>query len=530
MFTAANKLTGTDYSRYMVINTLNVETICKAKDIFDKYVAKGVILSGSFENNTWILTDEKSSVRIRFSFSDIEYNKHAENWIECTSKCYREAIKAYILFHLGSLSLASLRELAYHLCQVAYSDFPSEDGFGDESAHILEVLQIIPGVSEERNAAIECLEECSALHRKAPRGNQRKILAFKAYFQFHDALNEYWKSAGIEDRRFYFPLYLWWKFTAILPLRVTEFLLIPRDCIQKAKNGYFVTVRRTRLKGGNTLMSYRIDSDYEKKIYPISDEIAEEILWYKTVTKKTPNESIDSLFCYEEYQKRHKLSIGDFFCYEHLAQTKKDFYTYALKGKNIPVVQLGDTRHIAMMNLIISGGSPTMCMALAGHANISISSHYYTNMASLIECATYELYRKNKKGTSAIFTGNNQYSLESFEKMIKIPEGWCSSKNMRTQNVDDCLLAVNSIGEFGDCKSCCYFHSDRHARRFDFYDQKQWQQKITADSWFLMHMIDAVRQGIGYKENIHQAILRLQHSCNQYKQFLLYQYEEKENG
>ena len=79
------------------------------------------------------------------------------------------------------------------------------------------------------------------------------------------------------------------------------------------------------------------------------------------------------------------MSTGEIYSYDCLKTTKDDFYKNVLAGKEIPVVNLGDTRHIAMMNLIISGGSPRMCMELAGHANIGISSHYYTNMAELVE-------------------------------------------------------------------------------------------------------------------------------------------------
>jgi len=437
----------------------------------------------------------------------------------CTSQCYREAVKSCVLFHMGAWALPSLRELAFHLCEVARRDFPGEEGFGDASAQVSELLQLIPGTSETRSAAIECLEDCAALYRIRS-GGQRKLLDFASYFRFHDALDEYWSGAGQEDRLFYFPLYLWWRLTAVLPLRVTEFLLIPSDCISKDEQGYQVTVRRTRLKGGNTLVAYRIDSDYEKKTYPVSADLAKEILWYKETTAEMGRPLIDSLFCYEPYRKRHRLSTVEIYGYECLKNTKKDFYRHALAGMEIPDVHLGDTRHIAMMNLIISGSSPRMCMELAGHTNIGISSHYYTNMAELVECSTYELYRKARKGTSAVIYGEKGYSLTPLSQLTKISGGWCGSPKRRMEKVDDCILAVNSLGEIGDCKCCRYFQRNKQGRHLEFYDPERGRQKVRADSWFLMHMVEAVRQGIGCQENIRQAILRLQHSCNHYRECL----------
>ena len=161
-----------------------------------------------------------------------------------------------------------------------------------------------------------------------------------------------------------------------------------------------------------------------------------------------------------------------------------------------------------------------MCMELAGHANVGISSHYYSNMAELVECSTYALYRKNRKGGSVRVNGSTIYSLEPFSDLVRIPEGWCSSPKRRMDEVNDCITAVNSLGEIGDCRSCQYFRRDRQAMHLDFYDTDQGRQKVTADSWFLMHMVEAVRQGVGCQENIRQAMLRLQHSCSHYRNCL----------
>ena len=38
---------------------------------------------------------------------------------------------------------------------------------------------------------------------------------------FNDILNDYWvKSLSDEERLFYYPLYLWWQITAVVPLSV----------------------------------------------------------------------------------------------------------------------------------------------------------------------------------------------------------------------------------------------------------------------------------------------------------------------
>lgn len=530
MITSANRQAGTDYSRYQTVNEIDAETIKKARDIFDDFSRQGVIINGAcFEDNVWPVTNEIKKTKINFKFSDIEYEKHARRWIGCTSECFRNAAKCYVLFQMGSRILSRLRLMARTLCSVAGLDTPEEGEFGWKALYLAELLHLIPGFSEIRNAAIEYLEDSIELY-PVHHGKQRKLLDFRSYFQFHDALEEYWKRAEEEDRAYYFPLYLWWKLTAILPLRVTEFLIIPRNCLQKADEGYLITVRRTKLKGGNTLIGYRVESDYEKKVYPVSEDIAEEILRYKEAMKDMKPSDIDSLFCCEPYRKRHLLSRYTIYSYECLKNTKNEFYRDILDGKGIPNVQLGDTRHIAMMNLIISGGSPRMCMELAGHVNVGISSHYYSNMASLVSCATLEMYRKSKNGTAAVINGSSVYSLTPVEELTQIPGGWCSSPKRRLKQVDDCVTAVNTLGEIGDCRCCRHFRRERQGRHLDFYDTEQAREKVEADSVFLRDMVDAVRQGIGCQENITAAMLRLAHSSQHYRECLWNQFRENDNG
>lgn len=528
MMTAVNKVAGLDYSRYMVINTLDEETLGKAKDIFRYYCENGIIIEGKFEDNKWKMTDEKSKVGIRFDYSDSDYEAHAQNWIECSTDCYRETIKAYVVFLMGSRTLTALRELASKFREVAVSDYPDGQGFKEDSYHVAEMLRLIPGESMVRESAIEFLDEC---YRNAIKtsGSQRKLLDFPAYFKFHDALSEFWKEADDRKKLYYFPFYLWWNLTAILPLRVTEFLMLPGDCIKQSGEQYVITVRRTRLKGGNKQMAYRLDEDFGKKSYPVSEPLAREILWYEKKTGMEEKPSVDVLFCLGPYKRQRKNAVQEIFNYDCLVHLKEDLYREELP-KGTPGVGFGDTRHIAMMNLIISGGSPRMCMELAGHVNIGISSHYYSNMTTLIECATYELYRKNRKGSAARVTGDRFYSLQSTDDMVRLKDGWCSSSKRKSLQVDDCILAVSSLGEIGDCKSCRYFRRDLQGAQIDFFDSSYSKNKVRSDSWFLMQMFEAVRQGIGCQEDIKQAILRLQASCSHYRECLWKEYGVKEHA
>jgi len=529
---AANQVSGLGYSRYLSINSIDDDSLRRAENIFSYYREHGVIQTGMFGDDEWELCDERIRVHLCFGLSDELYYKNAESWTGCTSDCYRDAAKAYVLFQMGTLSLYSLRNVTNTLRQLGESGFDQAVTIRHNAGHAVKFLQLIPGYSTERDAVIELLEENSAMSGKK-RGRSRELANFKSYFRFHDELDKFWASAAESAKLFYFPVFLWWNLTAILPLRPTEFLMMPQDCLACSGNEYFITVRRTRLKGGNSRITYSIDGDFEKKSYPVSWKLAKEIKWYQDLTDGMQPSPIGALFrreassCYERWDKRASVALP--YGYMNLNFALKVFYREVLSERNdICIIHLGDTRHIAMMNLIISGGSPTVCMELAGHEDIDVSSNYYANMANLVECATYEMYRKGKKGSQVLLQGKKEYQFVQPDRLTRVKDGWCRSSIRKELGVADCISAVNSLGEIGDCKCCRYFMADRQGVHLDFYDTVKGKESVDADSWFLMHMIEAVRQGIGLQEDIKSAMLRLQQSCRHYRECLIRSYGKDE--
>ena len=51
MITAANRLAGTDYSRYLAVDEIDAETIKAAREIFDRHRDNGVITGGRCEDD-----------------------------------------------------------------------------------------------------------------------------------------------------------------------------------------------------------------------------------------------------------------------------------------------------------------------------------------------------------------------------------------------------------------------------------------------------------------------------------------------
>lgn len=519
-----------NYSRYLIVRALDDNNLKHAKEIFLFYTRRDVLTNRSFEDDIWEINNEKSHRTLCFDFSDEGYRRKAEAWIGCSPEIYRECAKTYVALRLGTLEMDSLHGIASAFCRMAESSAEEADTVHQQCGYAAEFLEMLPGAGAARDTVIERLQEMYH-EQNAKKSRQRLLLDFNSYFRFHDEINSFWDRAEEGEKLYYFPVFFWWNLTAVLPLRVTEFLMTPADCL-KRKNGVpYIVVRRTRLKGGFSPVTYKIDGDYEKYSYPVSEKIAAAVEWYLERTADMEPSPIDSVFC-RQAGSRHRgdqyhICEGP-FCYRDLNNALKMFYREVLTDRKIGRINLGDTRHIAMMNLIISGGSPSMCMELAGHEDVNISSHYYANMSNLVECATYELFRRKEKGDAVYLKGAPAYPLDQVGTCVKIKGGWCSSEKVKKRDAGDCTKAMSDAGEIGDCASCRYFRPEMPGMVPDFYNSKKGKQKVDADSWFLMQMIESVRKGIGCEDDIARAILRLQHSCGHYRTCILKGMESEE--
>lgn len=522
------------YDKYLQIYSFDNELLSKAMTLFQEYKEQGVILNAEFEDNIWILTDELTNVSLRFDIDEDKYYSNANMWTACDLKCYMEAVKVYATFMLGAHGLGSIREIVNCAVILGHSSFEDATQFISGHYHLAEMIKMLPGYSSQRDAVVECLEENQLYWG---RGRKRRVLKeFTAYFRFNEMLEHYWITASEQKKLFYFPIMLWWKITSILPLRPTEFVLTPRDCLRRKEGKYLLTIRRTKLKGAQKKRAYKIDEDYQRYEYIIPDEIAEIIIWYIDKTNDMQESPWGCLFrkaANRSYIERHGLYYQNgAYTYAVLSSTLGTLYDEAGIGEN-DRLHLGDSRHIAMMNLIISGGSPTICMELAGHSNIDISSHYYSNMSTLVECATYELYRKTKNKRGVLLHGSNRRELNKkllHENCVEVENGWCSSDAWKVQDISDCIQVVNSEGHIADCVSCKYYIPQNPGLHLDFYDVNEGKKALDADIWFLIQMIKNVRRGIGIQDDISTSILKLQKSAYHYRDCIVHGWEMDIDG
>ena len=486
------------YVRYLEVRKLNAEEIARAERTFAEYQNRGVISEGAFQDDVWSLTDEVRTRRLHFHIEPEEYRKGAGSWAGCSRKEFTLCLKAYAAFGLGKRVLAQIYETVRELKLLAGMDL--ESAFCVKNPRLaLDFLSLLPGESAGRDMVMEHLEERPLVSAWKAR-SQRRLDDFRNYLQFDRKLREYWANADKESRRRYFPVYLWWNLTAVLPLRPTEFLLTPADALAKVNGKYVLSVRRTLMKKkGKRKVSYRIESDYEINRYEIPDALGAEIERYQPL-----NGESDTLFPSNQ-RNRKRLSY---------VQLKALLYQFLAEElhEDCVSIRLGDTRHLAMINLMLSGGSPTVCKALAGHEDIAVSAHYYSNLSSIIESSVYERFRGDSQ--EAALEGRMYFPLSLPGERVRIQDGWCDYPAVMNGDVRECLKNCAHSGDVGDCVNCVHFYPERKGLRLKITDERK--RAVDESAAFLMQMIEQVRQGKQMKESIASAMARLQDNSRRY--------------
>lgn len=468
------------------------------------------------------------AVTINFQLNEPVFIQTTHRELGCSLKEFQQAMRVVICCRFG-YALRTLQRDAALLRKFACGELTDNIQY-DDAQILLDLLMLLPGYNTNRSQKIRDLEALSPDYGTKQK-QQRTLASCKTYILFDHYLTQWWEHATSEDRIRFFPVYFWWKVTAILPLRPTECVLTPRDCIRKDRNRYYLTVRRTQLKGTKQAETYYLDQDYRKAEYPVPEELGTIIEQYILKTQAVYESSIDTLFCKATQFSSLGIKINQngYYSYSNLRQCLNHFYDDVLVGQfgltisdtydpqssqhTIGHVNLGDTRHIAMVSLMVSGGSPSACCALADHEGIDISSNYYTNIESFLDVVSRERYRIYKAENEQSSDNPTTEKLLSIDKSLPINGGYCQSNLAKHGDFSHCACAVTTEGGFGDCYVCLHFVP--LGTTLPAYESSV-SKEMHATYILLKQAVETIRQVNGCSESLSDYLDRFQARALQY--------------
>lgn len=539
------------------ITDLDNLAIENAKTCFVVFQNDGVIKKKCrFEDDVWFTTNEYANIGLHFKFNRFSYSQY-QNIFHLDFDEFILYVKAYLTLFFGKNALDTLQTLLLDLRHIIGYDLEgvqtADPGLTIHfPAYCADFFAMLPGADD--NDELETLMHAMEVYRErwlssnSCEKNQRVLADFDTYFRFDDIMKDFWRSPLSNDERlFYYPLYLWWEITGVLPLRPREFLLTERKCLAKDIDGnYSLHLRRNQLKGSGRSISYKISDDYIVETYNIPQTLGREIERYLTLTEEHGNTDLNTLFVTDpHYMKwgQHKRSDSRYLTYVNMNTILRYFYRDIIAGKHklhvlqetknqhladneIGRIHLGDTRHIALINIMQEGGTPVTAMLLAGHDNMITASHYYSNVENLIESKTYRMHRK-------MISGDNQYHLDILSQQSRNGHGKplrdggeCVSPAYQSGKIDDCLDSTGANGEIGYCPTC------KHYRNAGGYDASEdiYKRNLYNDCVLLTQAVEIIRKGQGSTEDLGEALLRFRSSSLSYQEYLLSKRTRGENA
>lgn len=318
------------------------------------------------------------------------------------------------------------------------------------------------------------------------------------YLAIANEIDDMYKN-GLSDNDFkrWFPIFFWTKITFIIPLRATEMLVTPFDCIRYESDGRIkIALRRTMLKGGKRVVRYEVDRDYKEFTYEIPKTWVIEIIeQYQKITSDHPRKY---LFDHTAYMINNMVSLqsfnmllADFIATHLIGNPKYDYARYATGIKEFEFVTAGDSRPIAMANLFFQGISADICRQLADHSQISTSFGYYTNVSNTIHCASImEIQKRINQERSEVGVAEISHTIRTVQKPRAIDTPQCLSffQPQVTGDIADCIKE----GHLHECLGCRYYAPSESELKEELEKRKR---KLDDISKQMVEHIAGIRSG-----------------------------------
>lgn len=549
MLTLDNYRNG-NLTRRFVVRDLNEERVLKyAKNKYRDAVRAGYLKS-RYESDVWILHAQgRGNTAVRFSH---EAQKVKEKLPPGQYEAFIMHLKTLVLLRLGTCRQQALGAMVHYILEeMALSGFkpgispPRALVHGTTLNYLIEMIKVTDWAEE--GYLDECYTVQVALYKlecddRKTRKHPCILNEFASYFRFDHIIRKAWKEDMDEiQRRFYFPLVFFWMLTTILPLRVMEYCVLPYDCIETREGKYYISVRRSRLKGSTSrdirIHYYRIDKDYYLDEYEIPKWMYDMVEAWRQETKDFYHaydllfslEYTASLGCLKMFVRSEESVFDTGRLNQMLKMFYKDFVlkrygmtlvtaddlmerykdpedgSYKMYRDEIMMLQLKHTRHLAMINLIRWGCNPMIIKNFAGHTSAEMDENYYSNTSRFVRCATKILWErtadvKNPFIEQEIASESSNMSIffHESDKRVRVDGGFCYSADFMEGNYEWCYKCN------GDCDKCRYFEADNPEAI-----TPELEQRINADVKGVMAMLksDKVEAMI---EDAHQKILKLE--------------------
>lgn len=486
-------------------------------------------ISANFEEDIWLFKELYSRNIVAFKFNEIDNVKTLKNMhdikkLKIVIKCWiaaelnlnsinivqQKLSNVKIAMHMSN-SFSSLEEMYKKL-----SSFQMAGKWGTKhwrietvsdavvERFIIDLIGFIKFYNlSELNLSIDRLRNIQK--QLSVSSNMRKLPSFKDILSIKYFLDKWYKEAkskGELEILKYYPLIIWWDLTSIIPMRVVEFLHIKRESVYMKNQKYYIMFPRMK---HNRIGENRTKTNYDQ--LPISLELYKMINEYIKMSDQYGQSNY--LISFQAFRSSFNLSITqenkdnmfnrsdlhyvlsrffkDILHYKYMINiqnvnntyryiysmkvSEKSLLTENSNGSVDTLINPGDLRHLAIINMMMQGYDKVEIQRLAGHFTEEMQFNYYSHAESWLEVEILKMEReysnylsieRSSVDTSCQYHPKTQLFIEKqrkrnyinktklneSEEFIKLELGMCTDETMP--------CPAFNWGNRG-CYFCCYW-------------------------------------------------------------------------
>jgi hypothetical protein len=463
-------------------NEFNIDdSVVEAKEILKNEMEKYSLSYCIFEENLWVVEDRIDNTRLILDFNDlldsVMFNKDIVD-----HETFLKVCKCWVTTFFTDSSSAHLRQIFKGLkdffCftnglnenEIEHIQWEWRDlGEKGKMAMCISALNFLDycSVDDLKERFVRTLLKLKsdttweAIVRKLPPSSEVLMFSY---------ITEDYFSKPLSEREYvlYFPIWLWWNITNIIPLRPSEFCKINRNCLSYNENTYYITLPRIKQKKSVRKRIQIVDKiSIPKELYM---KIEDYINRTNKYGESTTLISHPSMAVVENRRKKLKPKV---YSASSLRSLLRKFYkdilmkkynvvfnnsdkTEQIKGGQIRMTKRlnpGDTRHFAFLNLKRQGYHPVEIARLGGHTTLEAQYHYHQHEEYWVDTEILQLFKKfnlnenRQKKVGLSHVSNTQIDQEFKDKYvlrppattIKIPllDGYCTHPQQPCK-VEDC--------------------------------------------------------------------------------------------
>ncbi|WP_242315116.1 tyrosine-type recombinase/integrase [Bacillus cereus group sp. BfR-BA-01355] len=456
-----------------------------SKEILEKEQMLNFLSECKFEDNVWILTKELEQQRAAVDFNSLAIHSRISERLLSIIKCWvARLIEKYkastVREHFLALKRIIMISNVFELDKINdVKDDLAEKNVLRRLYNCIAVLNFIDYYSaiDRDGKYIEMFLEIKK-GLKVPQ-TIRRLPPSHDVLKFSLILEDY--IVKLEDKNayyMYFPLYIWWTLSNLIPMRPSEFCNIERDCLFIDDGETYIRLPRTKLKQ-NIRGIQIIDNIYipEELYHMISEYIketqefgvSETLISYLSIPIKSEKLKLNK----KRFTVENLYTLLEHFhediIFKHYGYTFKppsdEEENVKLRSSSRPSsskmeisqkIRANDTRHFAFLNLMRQGYHPVEIARLGGHINIQTQYHYHQHTEYWVDTEVLQLMlrfnlqeNRFKKAVGLGKTSNIKIDEKFKEKFVLRPAksghkrmldlGYCTDPLQYCQ-VDECYM------------------------------------------------------------------------------------------